>query len=148
MSWGVSMLPNKRLASYQSVAVATASPGKLILMLFDGAMRFLHAAEDGFKLSGVRERQEVVHNNLLKAQNIISELQRCLNLRDGGDFAINLFRLYDFMNTRLMEANVRKESENIRVVSRLLGEVRDAWDQMLREQAAANAQTATVSLSA
>jgi flagellar protein FliS len=142
------MPPNKRLASYQSVAVATASPGKLILMLYDGALRFLQGAEDGFKIKGLRERQEAVHNNLIKAQNIISELQRCLSVRDGGDFAINLFRLYDFMNTRLMEANVRKEPENIRVVARLLGEVRDAWDQMLREQAAATPQTAGVSLSA
>jgi flagellar protein FliS len=142
------MLPNKRLASYQAVAIATASPGKLILMLFDGALRFLHTAEDGFNLPGLRERQEVVHNNLLRAQNIISELQRSLNLREGGDFAINLFRLYDFMNTRLMEANVRKEPENIRVVVRLLGEVRDAWDQMLREQAASGVQSASVSLSA
>ena len=142
------MLPNKRLASYQSVAVATASPGKLILMLYDGALRFLGAAEDGFRLEGLRERQEAVHNNLIKAQNIISELQRCLSVRDGGDFAINLFRLYDFMNTRLMEANVRKEPENIRVVARLLGEVRDAWDQMLREQAASACPAASASLSA
>jgi flagellar secretion chaperone FliS len=142
------MLPNKRLASYQSVAVATASPGKLILMLFDGALRFLKAAEEGFEVEGLRERQEAIHNNLIKAQNIISELQRCLNLREGGDFAINLFRLYDFMNTRLMEANVRKESENIRIVARLLGEVRDAWEQMLREQAGSSAQAASVSLSA
>lgn len=142
------MLPNKRLASYQSVAVATASPGKLILMLMDGALRFLQTAEDGFKLTDLRSRQEIVHNNLLKAQNIISELQRCLNLREGGDFAINLFRLYDFMNTRLMEANVRKDPEYIRVVVRLLGEIRDAWDQMLREQSMAVPQSAGVSLSA
>lgn len=142
------MLPNKRLASYQNVAVATASPGKLVLMLFDGALRFLHTAEDGFKLPGQRERIEVVHNNLIKAQNIISELQRCLNLRDGGEFSTNLFRLYEFMNARLMEANVRKEPENIRVVARLLGEIRDAWDQMLREQSASASQMAGAAMSA
>jgi flagellar protein FliS len=142
------MLPNRRLASYQNVAVATASPGKLVLMLFDGALRFLHTAEDGFNVAGHRERIEIVHNNLLKAQNIISELQSCLNLRDGGDVANNLFRLYEFMNTRLREANVRKESENIRVVARLLGEIRDAWDQMLREQTAPAAQLAGASFSA
>jgi flagellar secretion chaperone FliS len=143
--------PN-RAAAYAKVGVETgvntADPHKLILMLFDGALRFLHGAEDGFKIKGLRERHEAVHNNLIKAQNIISELQRCLSVRDGGDFAINLFRLYDFMNTRLMEANVRKEPQNIRVVARLLGEVRDAWDQMLREQSAANAQTVGAELSA
>lgn len=143
-----SMLPTKRIASYQSVAIATASPGKLILMLLDGAVRFLHAAEDGCKITGLRERQEAVHNNLLRAQNIVSELQRCLNLREGGDFAINMFRLYDFMNTRLMEANARKEPENIRVVLRLLGEIRAAWDQMLREQSVDAAPTGTLTMTA
>ena len=142
------MLPNKRLASYQSVAIATANPGRLVLMLFDGALRFLGTAEEGFKLAGIRERTEAIHNNLIKAQDIISELQHCLNLRDGGDFALNLFRLYEFMNARLMEANVRKEPENIRVVARLLNEIRDAWDQMLREQTAPVAQMAGASFSA
>ena len=142
------MLPTKRIASYQSVAIATASPGKLILMLLDGAVRFLHAAEDGFKVTGLRQRQEAVHNNLLRAQNIVSELQRCLNLREGGDFAVNMFRLYDFMNTRLMEANARKDPKNIRIVIRLLGDLRDAWDQMLREQSNEAAPIDTVGLTA
>lgn len=142
------MFPTKRLASYQSVAVATASPGRLILMLFDGALRFLRTAEDGFQITELRERQETVHNNLLRAQNIISELQRCLNVREGGEFAVNMFRLYDFMNTRLMEANVRKEPGNIRVVARLLGEIRDAWEQMLNEQLAESAPAAGMTLTA
>ena len=142
------MLPTKRIASYQSVAIATASPGKLILMLLEGAIRFLHTARDGFELPALRQRQEVVHNNLLRAQNIISELQRCLNVRDGGDFAVNMFRIYDFMNTRLMEANARKEPDNIVVVLRLLDELRGAWDQMLREQSADAAPVGGMTLTA
>jgi flagellar protein FliS len=142
------MLPTKRIASYQSVAIATASPGKLILLLLDGAIRFLHQARESFELKGVRARQEAVHNNLLRAQNIISELQRCLNLREGGDFAVNMFRLYDFMNTRLMEANARKEPENLAVVLRLLGEIREAWDQMLQQQSNDAAPVAGMTLTA
>jgi len=142
------MLPTKRIASYQSVAIATASPGKLILMLLEGAIRFLHTARDGFELPALRQRQEVVHNNLLRAQNIISELQRCLNVRDGGEFAVNMFRIYDFMNTRLMEANARKEPDNIVVVLRLLDELRGAWDQMLREQSADAAPVGGMTLTA
>ena len=131
------MLPTaKRLASYRTVSVETASPGKLILMLYDGALRLLRSAEDGFRLESPGARTEAVHNNLMKAQEIIAELQRCLNLRDGGDFAINMFRLYDFMVMRLIEANMKKQPENVRVVIQLLSEVRDAWDQMLREQGA------------
>ena len=138
----------KKLASYRTVSVDTASPGKLILMLYDGALRFLRTAEDGFRLECPRARSETVHNNLMRAQDIISELQRCLNLRDGGDVAINMFRLYDFMLTRLIEANLKKKPENVRVVVQLLGEVRDAWDQMLREQGSGVVQTASLSMSA
>jgi flagellar protein FliS len=138
----------KKLGSYRTVSVDTASPGKLILMLFDGALRFLRAAEDGFRLENPGARAEAVHNSLMKAQEIVAELQRCLNLRDGGDFAINMFRLYDFMIMQLIEANTKKQPEKIRVVVQLLGEVREAWDQMLREQNTSTMQTAGLSMSA
>ncbi|MBE2212633.1 MAG: flagellar export chaperone FliS [Opitutaceae bacterium] len=141
------MLPAKKLASYRSVSVDTASPGKLILMLFDGALRFLHTAEDGFRQGDLRVRQETVHNNIIKAQNILLELQRCLNVRDGGEFAVNMFRLYDFMLTRLIESNTKKDPEGVRVVIQLLGEIRGAWDEML-QQHSAPAQAAGMSLSA
>jgi flagellar protein FliS len=142
------MVNAKKLASYKAIAIDTASPGKLILMLFDGALRFLRTAEEGFRLENPRERQEIIHNNLLKAQNIVAELQRSLNVRDGGEFAVNMFRLYDFMMTRLIDANVKKDPENIRIVLRLLGEIRDAWDQMLREQSSRKEQPAGVAMSA
>jgi flagellar protein FliS len=142
------MLTAKKLASYKTVAVDTASPGRLILMLFDGALRFLGAAEAGFDLADERARNETVHNNLMRTQAIVQELQRALNLREGGAFAVNMFRLYDFMNTRLMEANMKKQPDNIRVVSRLLGEIRDAWEQMLRQQAGGIEQPTGLSLSA
>lgn len=142
------MLPAKKLASYKTVAVDTASPGKLILMLFDGALRFMRAAEIGFEIDCPRRQQEAVHNNLIRAQEIIQELQRALNLREGGEFAANMFRLYDFMGARLMEANLKKEPENIRVVARLLVQIRDAWEQMLREQGAVAPASASLSLSA
>ena len=142
------MVHAKQVASYKAVAVDTASPAKLVLMLYDGALRFLRAAEDGFAEDDFRIRQETVHNNLIKTQNIVQELQRCLNLREGGEFAQNMFRIYDFMNTRLMDANMKKDPENIRIVARLVRELRDAWDQMMREQYAPVTQGAGFSLSA
>jgi flagellar protein FliS len=143
------MVNSKKLASYRSLSVETASPGKLILMLFDGALRFLHAANEGFKLPSQRERNEAVHNNLIKAQDIVHELQRSLNIRDGGDFSVNMFKLYDFMNSKLMEANLGKNPENIRVVMDLLGQIREAWDEMLRDQAGnAEQQISGLSMSA
>lgn len=141
------MLPAKKLASYRSVSVDTASPGKLILMLFDGALRFLHTAEDGFRQGDLRVRQETVHNNIIKAQNILLELQRCLNVRDGGEFAVNMFRIYDYMMQQLIQANTRKDPEGVRVVIGLIGEIRGAWDEMLQQQGA-TVQAAGMSMSA
>ncbi len=141
------MLPSKKLASYRSVSVDTASPGKLILMLFDGALRFLHLAEDGFRQTDVRVRNETIHNNIIKTQNIILELQRSLNVRDGGEFAVNMFRIYDYMMQQLIEANNRKDPEGVRVVIGLFGELRGAWDEML-QQHGAPAQAAGMSMSA
>lgn len=128
------MLKSNNPQSYRTLAVETAGPGRLILMLFDGALRFLHAAEAGFELENPREKNEAIHNNLIRVQNIVLELQRCLDLEQGGDFAATMYALYDFMNTQIMEANLRKEVEPIHTVARLLGEIRDSWQEMLEKQ--------------
>jgi len=142
------MVNTKQLASYRTVAVDTASPGKLVLMLFDGALRFLDEAETGCQLPEGKQRVETVHNNLIKVQNIVQELQRCLDLRAGGEFAQNMFRIYDFMQTRLMEANVRKEPDNMQVVRKLLLDIRGAWNEMLNAQSAEMAPSMGLSFSA
>jgi flagellar protein FliS len=121
--------------SYRTLAVETAGPGRLILMLFDGALRFLNTAETGFELEDLRERNEAINNNLIKVQNIVTELQRSLDLEQGGEFARNMYALYDFMMTQIMEANMKKQIEPIRTVARLLGEIREAWQEMLENQA-------------
>ena len=116
--------------SYRTLAVETAGPGRLILMLFDGALRFLHAAETGFEEEDLRERNEAINNNLIRVQNIVIELQRSLDLEQGGDFARNMYALYDFMMTQIMDANMKKQIEPIRTVGRLLGEIREAWQEL------------------
>ncbi|MBI2510765.1 MAG: flagellar export chaperone FliS [Opitutae bacterium] len=119
--------------TYRSNAVLTASPGQLVLMLYDGALRALHGARGGFALGENDARRiEVINTQLLKAQAIISELQGTLNLDAGdGKFAREMHRLYDYYLRRLMEANIRKDEQPIVEVERLLGEVRNAWAEML-----------------
>jgi flagellar protein FliS len=124
----------KQLAgSYRAAAVSTASPGVLILMLFDGALRFIALAEHGFTLEALPRRNEEVHNNLTKAQSIVRELQVSLDLERGGEFAAQLFALYDFMVDQLLEANVKKEIERIQTVKNFLQDLRDAWAEMLQK---------------
>lgn len=117
--------------SYKSTAITTATPGQLVLMLFDGALRFMAAAKRGFDEENIATRIETIHNNLMKAQNILRELQYSLDMKTGGEFANRMFALYDFMARQLQDANLKKETQPIDVVERLLSEIRESWAQML-----------------
>ena len=121
--------------TYRSNSILTASPGQLVLMLFDGALKALAVARTACDdPAGDPRRFEVIHTQLTKAQKIIAELQGTLNLEAGGEFARTMYRLYDYYDRRLTEANMKKQSAPIAEVERLLGEVRNAWSEMLREK--------------
>lgn len=119
--------------SYREVAVTTATPGNLVLMLFDGSLRFLSLALHGFQNESISAKNEEIHNNLIKTQRILRELQCSLDLKVGGEFGRTMFALYDFMIEQLQKANLAKEATPIQTVERLLGELRDAWAQMLEQ---------------
>ena len=119
--------------SYQAIAVTTASPGNLVLMLFDGALRFLSTALLGFQCEEFGRRNEEINNNLIKTQRILRELQCSLDMQAGGEFSQRMSALYDFMIEELRKANMTKEPAPIQTVERLLGEIRDAWAQMLEQ---------------
>lgn len=121
--------------AYRANSILTASPGQLVLMLFDGALNALAIARTACDDSAGNPRQiEIVHTQLVKAQKIIAELQGTLNLEAGGEFARTMYGLYDYYDRRLVEANIKKESAPIAEVERLLGEVRNAWSEMLHEK--------------
>ena len=117
--------------NYRIAAINTATPGQLVLMLFDGALRNLATALAGFEIEAVGPRFEQINNHLLKAQAILRELQSTLDLRAGGKFARTMWALYDFMLERLRVANLTKDPEPIRIVDKLIEEVRGAWATML-----------------
>jgi flagellar protein FliS len=108
-------------------------------MLYDGALRFLAAAELGFNEENFARRNEAIHNNIMRTQAIITELQATLNMEQGGAFSENLYRLYDFMQNHLNMANREKDVEKIKVVSGFMQDIRDAWSQMLLQVASESA---------
>jgi len=119
--------------AYQTQAVFTASPGQLVLMLYDGALRFLGHARDALQAPEDSPRRiEIINNNLIKAQNILAELKGNLNHEIGGDHAANLDRLYEYYIRRLLEANMKKKVEPVIEVESLVRQLRDGWAEMLR----------------
>lgn len=131
------MNPINPWQSYQKVATNTASPGQLVLMLYEGAIRFLERARAGFDCDEPVEFNTTINNNILRAQDIIRELDCSLNLEQGGDIAQQLRRLYDYFDRRLLEANLRKDSEGVSEVIARISTLRDAWAEMLEQQGAA-----------
>lgn len=116
------MLANPYLR-YKQNSVETATPGKLILMLYDAAIRSLHQAR-----AGVEEKDiEKANKNLLKVQDILTELMASLDF-EQGEVAGSLYRLYEYMNHRLIQANLKKDTGMILEVENMLAELRKAWE--------------------
>ena len=126
--------------SYRQISAHTASPGQLVLMLYDGAIRFLEKSLSGFDMDDPLDFNQTISNNLLRAQSIINELSGTLNLDQGGELAHTLRRLYSYMDDRLMESNLSKTPEGIRDTVRRLTVLRDAWQEMLQRRTVESAQ--------
>lgn len=111
---------------YKRKQIETAKPGHLIVMLYDAILESLSRAEEAQKQGGP-ERIEVYSNALIRAQDILTELMVALDMERGGDIAKNLFRLYEFMHRRLVDANITRTMDPIHEVRELLGTLREAW---------------------
>ena len=128
------MNPKNPWQSYRQVATRTASPGQLVLMLYEGAIRFLERAEAGFQLEDPVEFNTTINDNIIRAQDIVRELDFSLNVEAGGELAAQLRRLYDYFDRTLLEANLRKDPAGIVEVIKRITVLRDAWETMLAQQ--------------
>jgi flagellar protein FliS len=112
--------------SYQQNAVLTATPGKLVVMLYDGATRFLRQAAAAMRAGEVLRS----HTPLDRAQAIVNELLVTLDHERGGEIASSLRSLYLFINREIVDARVQRDPEKLDTVIELLSELRDAWAQI------------------
>ena len=119
--------------SYKAQSIQTASPGKLVLMLFDGALRFMAAARRAFDEDDFTKRNEDINNNLIRAQNIVTELQSSLDMSVPGDLPGTLYRRYDYVLHQLQQANLKKIVEPIGEGEKTINELREAWAEMLTQ---------------
>ena len=112
--------------AYKKASVNTLDQTKLIIMLYDGAIKNASFAVEHMKSGQI----EKVHDCLLKPKNIVTELMETLHMDRGGDIANNLQSLYSYMFSQLIEANMNKKTEPVVVVIDLLKELRAAWTQI------------------
>ncbi|MGI6684009.1 MAG: flagellar export chaperone FliS [Bacillota bacterium] len=115
-------------AVYKQNAVETAPPEKLLIMLYSGAIKFLHQGQQGLR----EKNYEEAHNNLVKVQNIIMELSTTLNMEQGGEIAVNLRRLYDFYYQETVQANIKKDPALLDPVLEFFRIFRDVWIETAR----------------
>ena len=122
----MSMMKLSGYQAYQRNKYETASPHKLILLLYDGALTNIHHARDAL----YRKDRTNAHNHMLKAQDILYELMSCLNEEQGGDIARNLKNIYLYCIQQLTQANLRKTPEQLDEVEHLISQLRSAWAEI------------------
>lgn len=114
---------NSPYDKYRQSSVQTSTPAQLVLMLYDGAIRFIRAGLDGLK----RDDLEKTNINFGKAQTIISELMSTLDY--SYEISNNLYSLYEYTNFLLVEANIRKSPEKAEEAIGYLIDLRETWLQ-------------------
>ncbi len=132
---------NNAYAAYQNTGIKTASQGKLVVLLYEGAVKNLSSAQECFNSEGKIEAKNIEKfgNFVMKAQDIISELQASLNMQQGGQIANNLMALYIYFNQELMQANISKDKKKLDFVLNMMKQLSEAWNQAANSQANAPA---------
>lgn len=117
---------NKAAMQYQKNAVQTASPAKLTLMLYDGAVKFAHIAIEALQEGNL----EKAHQNIIKVQKIIVEFRSTLDMKYpvAKDFDV----VYDYIYRRLVEANMKKDVAIMEEALKYIKEMRDTWKEVMR----------------
>ncbi len=119
---------NPYLNQYKKAQVQTASPEQILIMLYDGAIRFLNQAKVHMQNKDIEQS----HTNIIKAQRIITEFMSSLDIELGGEMAQNLFNLYEYLHHRLVHANIKKDEEAIDEVLGHLRSLKNTWEEAIK----------------
>jgi flagellar protein FliS len=114
----------RALNTYRQTEVQSRTPLELVVMLYDGALRFLARARVAVEQRDIAARREALSRTLA----IIGELQSTLNIEQGGDIAQSLDDLYTYATTRLMQAAIDNDVGPIDDVYRMLEGLRESWE--------------------
>jgi flagellar protein FliS len=109
--------------AYRENTVLCATPAQRVVILYDGARRFLRQAADAMRAREV----ECAHNKLRQAEAIVAHLDGVLDYEQGADLAEQLHALYNFCLTHLNRARMSLEADRLEEVTEILGELRESW---------------------
>lgn len=111
---------------YQKSAVNGASPLTLIVMLYDGALRFMESGKHNMETGNLAKQND----SLQKAQKIVLELMSSLDMKAGGEVATNLLALYGYVLNELVLANMKDDPTSIERAIKVMSDLRESWSQL------------------
>lgn len=132
------MYTNNGYNQYREQSVLTAGPGELVLMLYDGCLKQIRLARLAINENMTAER----NNSLQKAQEIVSELINTLDFE--YELSDSLYALYDYFLNELITANVENNTNRLDSIESLLVELRDTWEQMVKQQKSGSGSAASL----
>lgn len=122
-------MSNTAHKKYKTTSIQSASREKILLMLYEGAIRFIKLAIQGIEKNNVKEKCE----NIGRAYDIILELNNTLDHKVGGEVSMRLEQLYQFMIEQLIKANMDSNPETLRTVQKLLETLHEGWVQAIQK---------------
>ncbi|HBQ25186.1 MAG TPA: flagellar export chaperone FliS [Syntrophomonas sp.] len=115
--------------NYKKTTVETAAPGKLLLMLYDGAIRNIDNAKEAIRQKDIN----MAHNQIIKAEDIVLELTASLNM--DYEVSNHLSRLYEYLHYQLVQANLEKDIQKLNEVREFLADLRNTWEEAMKKTA-------------
>ena len=116
-------LAARGINSYRQAELQTRTPLELVVMLYDGAIRFAGQARDAMLVRDIQRRRV----NINRAMDIVSELQNTLDMEAGGKLSRDLDALYSYVRDRMLEASIKQDIRPLDEAIRILGTLREGW---------------------
>ncbi len=117
----------QKAKQYKQQAIETATQEELLIMLYDGAIRFVLLAKKAHTQNDIGK----YHENIMRAQKIIAEFMASLDAEVGGDLTKNLLKLYEYLHYRLVQANIKKDPEMLDEVLDHLRQLKATWEEAI-----------------
>lgn len=111
---------------YKKQSIETASPVKLVVMLYEGAIRFIDKAIETMDY----KTYDQVNENIQRAKDIVVELRLSLNFKSGGEVATRLDSLYDYVFSKLGEGNVKKNVKPLKEARKVISDLLGSWNEI------------------